>query len=423
LSRGVNLFDADAIFSTSPLIHKACSIPAEDALKKGYDLKFEDGTSDEIIENVNRLDKEIKIKEQLISAEYHRRVFGLSLPKFNILSLDKLYYEKPFNIDGVKKNSYQGIKVVCPYYANASGEGLNTSEPDMIDYQEPTWWLVNGKKIHKSHFYVSRYAPVPDNLKPRYRWAGQSLASMLAIRAFCVETLLDETPNLVKTKRFIIHQMDLASRQQDLREFAARQEEEARTRNSYGTKVIDVGDSFNILDTNLAYVDEPVETQIQFMAATANMPATKLLGTVPKGMNATGEHEIAQYNTSLEFIQEGVYKPILEMHYSIALRSLGYQNVKVPDVVFPPLVTATEAEKADVRLKDAQTDTAYLSTGVLTATEVRERLDEDEDCPYRLEGPAPGDYDVNEEEEEEYAAEVAEIEKGEEGRGEGGEEV
>ena len=56
-------------------------------------------------------------------------------------------------------------------------------------------------------------------------------------------------------------------------------------------------------------------SQYQLVAAAANVPATKLLGTTPKGFNATGEYEEASYHEELESIQANDLSRLLARHH------------------------------------------------------------------------------------------------------------
>ena len=51
-------------------------------------------------------------------------------------------------------------------------------------------------------------------------------------------------------------------------------------------------------------------TYLQMVAGAADIPITRLLGTSPKGFNATGAHEIETYNQMLVSIEVPEAKPV-----------------------------------------------------------------------------------------------------------------
>jgi hypothetical protein len=136
-------------------------------------------------------------------------------------------------------------------------------------------------------------------------------------------------------------------------------------------------------------------TQYQLVAAIANTPATKLIGTPPKGFNSTGEYDEAVYHEYLETIQAQEMQPLLERHHLLAIRSElaeKYGPFKT-EIVWRPLDSMTETEVADVRLKNAQADQVLQMTGAIDGQDIRRRLVADKFSGFNgLE--APEDYEA-----------------------------
>ena len=111
-------YQACAIIAQQWLVAKACSVPAEDAIKNNYELTVNDGSEVdvEILADIRKYDKKFKLKKNLIEFSTFNRVFGIRIALFQVESEDKDYYLKPFNIDGVKEGSYKGIAQVDPYW-------------------------------------------------------------------------------------------------------------------------------------------------------------------------------------------------------------------------------------------------------------------------------------------------------------------
>ncbi|WP_174845252.1 anti-CBASS protein Acb1 family protein, partial [Staphylococcus aureus] len=85
--------------------------------------------------------------------------------------------------------------------------------------------------------------------------------------------------------------------------------------------------------------------QYQLVAAIAKTPATKLLGTSPKGFNATGEHETISYHEELESIQEHIFDPLLERHYLLLAKS---EEIDVQlEIVWNPVDSTSSQQQAE----------------------------------------------------------------------------
>jgi len=140
-------------------------------------------------------------------------------------------------------------------------------------------------------------------------------------------------------------------------------------------------------DTGLADLDTTIMTQYQLVASIAEVPATKLLGTTPKGFNSTGESEAEDYRVMLESIQANDLDPLLERHHQLVWLSAIKPKFGITDDIevetsWRPLDSPTAAEWADVNLKKAQAAVAYAGIGAIDGEDVREQLRRDKDSDY-----------------------------------------
>src|SRR5208283_727514 len=103
--------------------------------------------------------------------------------------------------------------------------------------------------------------------------------------------------------------------------FTARMQQFVFNRDNYGVKFVGLEDGYERLDTSLADLDAVIMTQYQLVAAIANVPAVKLLGTSPKGFNTTGEFEEANYHEELSSIQSHDLTPLIERHHLLVIHS------------------------------------------------------------------------------------------------------
>jgi hypothetical protein len=122
-------------------------------------------------------------------------------------------------------------------------------------------------------------------------------------------------------------------------------------------------------------------SQYQLVAAAAEIPATKLLGTTPKGFNATGEYEEASYHETLESLQEHYATPFLERHHQLVLLSKGIRDTETT-IAWNPVDSPTAKEYAEIRKLNAETDVMLADAGVIEATEIRQKLQDDENSGF-----------------------------------------
>lgn len=378
-----------AIMSQNWLINRACKIPAEDATRNGWKIE---GVDD--VDALEELDKAWDIMRKCQEFARFNRVFGIRIAIFMVENDDKLYYEKPFNIDSVTPGSYRGISQVDPNWCAAEFNEKDTSDPASPTFYEPTYWRIGGKRYHKSHLVVIRYAEVPDLLKPTYLFGGIPLPQLIWERVYAAERSANEGPQLLLTKRMNIIKTDLDTAMADPDAFAEKNRIVAENRDNYGNMNLGLEDSYEQHETSLGDFDAVCMTEYQLVAGVAEMPATKLIGTTPKGFNATGDYEMGVYRETLATIQEHHCGPLLQRHYMLACKSKAIKGQVT--VVWNPLDEPTEQERATTNLAVAQTRQIYQELGAVSQEQTQKVVESDTTLGYNFEEVEDGDEEDNE---------------------------
>ena len=386
-----------ALISQNWLVKKACAMPAKDAARNGYELSVNDGTEvdAEVLDYVREQDKKFEILRNCVEFIDLGRTFGIRVALFLVDSSDDDYYAKPFNPDGVRPGSYKGISQIDPYWITPELGGDAAANPAAPDFYEPTWWRINGKRVHRTHLVIFRNGNLPDILKPAYLYGGLPVPQLIAERVYAAERTANEAPMLAMTKRLTVLKLDLTQAAANEPAFLERMNFWTQLQNNFGVKVIGLNDELDQKDTSLADLDAAINTQYQIVAAAAGVPATKLLGTSPKGFNATGEFEEASYHEELESVQQHDLSPLVNRHHLLLIRSHVAPKFKMQpfntEVAWKPVDSPTAAEQADINLKKAQTDEALSQAGAIDGTDIRGRLINDLDSGYNgIEEIVPG---------------------------------
>ncbi|NTJ46898.1 DUF1073 domain-containing protein [Agrobacterium rhizogenes] len=383
-------WQACALLMQNWLVDKAVTMPARDATRNGCDAVRVDGKEldDKHKDLLEKFDKKYRIKwnaEQLVRMG---RAFGIRIAWFKVESTDPAYYENPFNPDGVTENSYKGIAQIDPYWCAPILDSDATSDPGNIHFYEPTWWMIGSTKVHRTHLHIFRASEPPDILKPLYLYGGVPITQLIMERVYAAERTANEAPLLAQSKRTNIWRTDMAAFKAAGEGARQKIAEWVEYRDNYGIKIGDKeADEFQQFDTSLADLDDVMMSQYQLVAAAAQVPATKLLGTTPKGFNSTGEYEEANYHEFLESIQEHDLTPLMERHHMLVLRSNGIADVETT-ISWRPLDAPTAKEVAETNLVKAQTDVALIEGGVIEGEDARKRLATDPDSGYHQLGDA-----------------------------------
>ena len=374
------------------LIDKACSMPAKDAIRQGYavdcetpsdmDEKAASKLANDAADMIDKIDRRMRINRTMREFIQFGRVYGVRVALFVVESTEPDYYKLPFNIDGVGPGMYKGISQIDPQWIVPQLAESNINDPMSMGFYEPEFYSVRGTEIHRSHLVVYIPYPVVDFLKATYQFGGVSVPQRIYERVYASERTANEAPTLAMTKRMNTFQ---ASAGADLDVVRDNMAQAAELRDNHGILVHGEGEAWGTTETSLADFDALIMTQYQLDAAICEVPATKLLGTSPKGFGASGEYEEASYREFLEGIQQDV-QPLLERHHQLVMKSivapkLGVAPMEV-SMQWAALDSPTAAEFADIELKKAQTAQIYVAMQAIDGMDVRKKLQQDKDSDY-----------------------------------------
>ena len=150
--------------------------------------------------------------------------------------------------------------------------------------------------------------------------------------------------------------------------------QENRMRTSYGLQLLSAEDSMETHSYSFAGLSDVYEAFMMDMAGAAEIPATKLFGRSPQGLNSTGEADLRNYYDMIAQMQERHLRPALEKLLPVmAISCWAY----VPDdleIVFEPVMTTSPTERAELVSKLSADVIAAFQAGILSWEEAREEL-------------------------------------------------
>lgn len=121
--------------------------------------------------------------------------------------------------------------------------------------------------------------------------------------------------------------------------------------------------------TPIAGAADLMDRTWQRVAAAFDMPMTRLMGTSPAGLNATGESDTINWHNQVGAHRAKVIEPRLLRLGRIIARSEGIADPKSLSVQFPSLWQTTPTQEADIRLKTAQTMALLVEKSIIMPSE------------------------------------------------------
>ena len=382
-------YPAMAHLGTHELMSGICDIPAREAIARGFKIDIvdedsEDGDNnksddDEVVrENSKKCRKllrdanrKYKISDVLRQFGCNKRMYGVAyvIPVFK--EGDEFDYSKPFNIDGIRKNSFVGMKVVEPIWMSYEFKDSGANSPISVNFYDPEWYrIANGTRIHKSWIIKKVYVPVSDLLKPTYYFGGLSLTQMCYERIYCADKVANECPMLVMTKRLLIADANVQAMTNDKSVAELTMQALNYFRDNFSVFFKNPGTQVSQIDTSLEGLPQVSMMEYQLAAAIAGMPVTKLLKNVPTGLQSTGDYEMDDYHELLLDIQRD-YGEILDFFFKIWTKSEYGKSLDI-SVTFNELDVPKRDEVIQAESQISSIMSTYLSSKVVTVAEVRQ---------------------------------------------------
>ena len=367
------------------IIERACGLRVRDAIKKWYEITVGDGTALDAsqIKEIEKMDKKYKLKENMMEAVFFKNVFGVRHILFKHSNPD-FDYSQPFNIDAWGEGEYEGISQIDPSWIMPAFNDLDLSDPTRIDFYEPTYWVMNGKKYHKSHFVILRGPKVGDSLKSTYRYGGISLAQLAYERAYAAERSANEAPQLLMTKRLVNRFVDLAKAFSDKSKFAQKILDMVSYRDNFGVNILGKDENITQLDTTLSDVESVIKNQYEIVCAVFGDPVSKIMGTGHGGLG-TGDTDEDYYISNVEQLQGDDLQRIGEAHYERLVATFVQPKMGVEpeiEMTWRPLKVMSAKELAEINNLNANTDSILESLGAIDSIDIANRLIADKNSGY-----------------------------------------
>ena len=226
--------------------------------------------------------------------------------------------------------------------------------------------------------FVGRELPRTETVRENYWGASEmehiqeELLKRSAASANIAQLLFQA--NITTLKMSDLGDLLSAGTEEQLRSVLRAVEAENRFRTSFGVQLLSRDDALETHSYSFAGLGEIYEQFMMDMAGAAEIPATKLFGRSPQGMNATGESDLRNYYDMIASLQERQLRPALEKLLPVmAVSCWGYVPEDL-EIVFEPVMTSSPAERAELVQKMSQDVIEGYKAGLLTREQALEEL-------------------------------------------------
>lgn len=330
------------------LPRKVVDIPADDATKKWRSWQAE---ADQIT-RIEAEEKRLGLKQKTNEALKKARLFGGSAIYIGIAKDDP---STPLIPERVRK-----IDFLTVMSCSELTPGPVENDPFEEGYGRPKYYESNAKRVHPSRlclFYGAKRSSTW-GAGGNTGWADSVLTSMMESLKNVDSTMGNIGSLIYEAKVDVLGIPDLNNMMEDPKAREAIASRASLSATLKGNNGMFIHDSLETYDTKsfaFANLDNIGMMFLQVAAGAADIPATRLLGMSPGGLNASGESDYRNYIDKVTGIQENdIGTGIQLLDECIIYSALGSR----PEEVYyewKPLWQPSAKEKADLGKTVAET--------------------------------------------------------------------
>ena len=372
-----------AMYRESWLTMRIIDMPSEDMTRAWYKLSA--ALPDADLHALRRLEARHSVKQEITNALRWARLYGGSLALM-VIRGEEDRLDQPLSPDLLLPDCFQGLLVLDRAQGIEPSPEL-VSDLDDPDFGLPASYTVNldtedcrSVTLHHSRVlrFVGRELPHTETVRENFWGASEmehiqeELMKRSAASANIAQLLFQANITTLKMSDF--GDLLASGTEQQKRDVISAMQMENRFRTSFGIQLLSKDDAWENHVYSFAGLSEVYEQFMMDMAGAAEIPATKLFGRSPQGMNATGESDLRNYYDMIASLQERQLRPALEKLLPVmAVSCWGYVPEDL-EFVFEPVMTNSPAERAELIQKLSSDVIEAFRAGLLTREEALAEL-------------------------------------------------
>ena len=316
-----------AMYRESWLTKRIIDTPSEDMTRAWYTLSS--SVDPEDIHILRRLEARHSVKQELTNALRWARLYGGSLALM-VIRGEEDRLDQPLEQEMLLPDCFQGLLVLD------RAQGIEPSAELVSDLDDPDFGLP---EYYTVNLDTENYRMVRLHHSRVLRFIGRELPRGETIR---------EQANITTLKMSDFGELLGAGTEEQRKSVEYAMGMENRFRTSFGIQLLSRDDSLENHPYSFTGLSEIYEQFMMDMAGAAEIPATRLFGRSPQGMNATGESDLRNYYDMIASLQERQLRPALEKLLPVmAVSCWGYVPESL-EIVFEPVMTSSPAERAEL---------------------------------------------------------------------------
>jgi len=305
---------------------------------------------------IEREERRVGLKSKMVRCETLSRLYGGAVMMLGVRNDNPA---EPLDVTTVKQGDLKYIHTISRHEISVPSLVLDPGSPR---YGEPTEYLINagnGNYARVDPSRIVRFTPkdMPEHIAmSQGGWSDPLLYSInqSIMDADAAQASFSALVQKAKTDTVTIPNLiEIASTQDGEAKLKTRIQLMKAFEGLFSTRILggarnsnEVGEAWDSFQVNFSNMPEMQTMFWQAVAGASQVPLTRLLGTSPAGLNATGEADTAAYYELISARQEMSMRPRLEMIDEVLLRSATGKRDEDWWFTFAPLAVDSAATKA-----------------------------------------------------------------------------
>ena len=368
-------------YRESWLAKRIIDMPSEDMTRKWYTLTT--SMDDEDLRDLKRLEARHSVRQEMTNAIRWARLYGGSIAVMVVRDGREL--SEPLDLNRLAPGCFQGLLVLDRTQGITPSMEL-VEDLDDPDFGDPAYYEADLDTGDVKHVRIhhSRILKFVGRELPRMEMEAESYWGVSELEHIWDELQKRETTSAniaqlmfqanITTLKMGNYGSLLSGTDGQRRRVMAAMQEENRMRTSFGVQVMSKDDQMETHSYSFAGISDVYEMFMLDMAGAAEIPATKLFGRAPQGMDANGVSDLKNYAEVISGLQERMLRPALEKLLPVMAMSCWGFCPDDLDIVFEPIIVPTPAERADLVDKLSSNVIAAFQCGLISRDEAVEEL-------------------------------------------------
>lgn len=348
----------------------------EDMLKNWFDLQSQ--LTPDQISQFDAIVRKTHLKRQLLEGLRWGRLFGGAAGIIVIEGQEDML-DQPLDLDTILPDQYKGLIIADRWSGVYPDSGLVQDLGDP-DFGTPEYYtfsmsetdIAYGVRVHHSRVirFMGRDLPYIERTAENY-WGMSELEH--------VYTELNKRNTTSENIAQLIFQANIRTyKMADLGQMLAATQPEIQKRlyqvmamqnfllSNMGMNVMDKEDSLETHQYTFAGLNDIYESFMLDISGASEIPATRLFGRSPAGLNSTGESDLTNYYDKIKQDQESDLRPVLEKLLPILCISVWGMVPDDLDFTFNPVRDTSEEERADLIQQGSAAIVSVFQSGLIS---------------------------------------------------------